>query len=807
MRSFSAIIILFILLVTGIGTSDLHAQWVKDGVSITTHTSATSHCMIPDGSGGAIVAWLEGRYLHAQRIDIDGYVQWSTNGIIVCLENSDKYQMAMIPDGAGGAIITWVDDRLVSGDIYAQKIDGSGITQWSYSGVPVCTDSYEQWYPQIVSDGAGGAIITWTDSRYSDADIYAQRINSDGTAAWTGNGVSVCNATGEQDMATLIPDGAGGAIICWQDGRGVIYNDIYATRIDGYGVSVWMEIVISAASYDQENPSIVPDGTGGAIIAWTDYRGIFPRPYCQRITTLGTIQWTSGGIAACLAGFSLNDPSVAEDGSGGVLITWKDDRNSYPSVYAQRIDAAGTYLWTSDGALVCTGPGAKEYPKITTDGAGGAIVAWSDSRVSSTEIFAQILDSSAEMQLAPTGGAVCTADNIQDQPRIVSDGTGGAIIVWNDDRNSSTGLMAQRVDIDDGWYTSDPTIESVTDIPGDEGGYVRIKLNASIYDQPDAICLATNYNVWRRIESLTALNSLSSGDRDPVFESMDFLSQFSSINETEGLRVTGQLAAALGLPEGDWESLGQHAAMQDPVYYYVAATKSDSTTGGIPWETYTVTVHTTDPSFYICSEPDSGYSVDNLAPGMPVSLAGAPLSGPGGVVLTWDDNIEGDLAHYAVYRGDTEEFVPAPGNRIGSPTTSNCTDEYDLWHQSYYKVSAVDRHGNESSFALIGPAGITGDDPPTTPAAAYLSQNYPNPFNPMTTIRFGLSTESHVTLRIYDPSGRLVRELVNRTLPAGYYDEQWDGLTSSGMRAASGIYFYKLAAEEFVHTRKMVLLK
>ena len=126
----------------------------------------------------------------------------------------------------------------------------------------------------------------------------------------------------------------------------------------------------------------------------------------------------------------------------------------------------------------------------------------------------------------------------------------------------------------------------------------------------------------------------------------------------------------------------------------------------------------------------------------------------------------------------------------------------------YYKVSAIDIHGNESDFALLGPDEITGDEEQKTPEASFLAQNYPNPFNPSTTIKFALSEASEVSLCIYDVSGRLVRTLLDRgKLEAGMYTEIWNGLEDSGEMAASGVYFYRLTARGFRKTRKMVLVR
>ncbi len=104
------------------------------------------------------------------------------------------------------------------------------------------------------------------------------------------------------------------------------------------------------------------------------------------------------------------------------------------------------------------------------------------------------------------------------------------------------------------------------------------------------------------------------------------------------------------------------------------------------------------------------------------------------------------------------------------------------------------------------PTGINA--PMENPTSHSLAQNYPNPFNPATKIFFSLTKESPVSLQVYDMMGRVVATLVNEeVLPAGNHAVVWNGRTSEGRLAASGIYFYRLKAEGYVATRKMTLLK
>jgi hypothetical protein len=103
------------------------------------------------------------------------------------------------------------------------------------------------------------------------------------------------------------------------------------------------------------------------------------------------------------------------------------------------------------------------------------------------------------------------------------------------------------------------------------------------------------------------------------------------------------------------------------------------------------------------------------------------------------------------------------------------------------------------------------DDPThigTSPAFANsLAQNYPNPFNPSTTIKYSIQERAHVSLKIYNVAGQLVKTLVNGEMKPGAYAAQWHGRSDAGNPVSSGVYFYKLVTKDFTATKKMILIK
>ncbi len=94
-----------------------------------------------------------------------------------------------------------------------------------------------------------------------------------------------------------------------------------------------------------------------------------------------------------------------------------------------------------------------------------------------------------------------------------------------------------------------------------------------------------------------------------------------------------------------------------------------------------------------------------------------------------------------------------------------------------------------------------------TPQSYSLSQNFPNPFNPVTEINYQLPERARVLLNVYNTLGQKVSTLVDEQKEAGSYMVSWDGTDERGTAVASGIYFYRLSAGEFVENKKMVLLR
>ncbi len=386
--------------------------------------------------------------------------QWSSNPSVnnaVCNFTGSQTNIQLVADGTGGAIAVWEDTRNASTDIYAQRISATGTLLWVVDGVALCTAGFSQLKPKIVTDGAGGAVIAWTDDRNGGGagnyDIYAQRINSSGVVQWAADGLPVCTATGIQNNLQMLADNSG-AMIVWSDGRGGSANaDIYAQRLNQAGTPLWTidGISVCNASSLQNMPQIISDGgAGSAIVTWEDWRNFSQSDiYAQHISN-GFTDWTFNGVVIC------SEPNLQHqyntkmvtDGSGGAVICWEDKRNagSNTDLYAQRVSNSGLTYWTSNGIAVCTASGIQFTHQLIANATGGAIITWEDRRTG-RDIYTQFINASGVAQWTANGIPVCNTADIQEEPQLVARAAGGAIFIWTDSRNSfQQDIYAQSID-------------------------------------------------------------------------------------------------------------------------------------------------------------------------------------------------------------------------------------------------------------------------------------------------------------------------------------------------------------------------
>src|SRR5688572_29047740 len=171
--------------------------------------------------------------------------QWSSDPAINTPVNTNlgtnQYFPQMAADGSGGSFITWIEASpdFSSSKIFAQHISSTGTRLWAANGVDAGGVGTVLTVPQIVSDGNGGAIVSWIHNNGGTLRHYVQKISSGGQTQWNPTGVEVCAAATLSDFFyQFIPDNQGGAILLWNDHR-LVQNQVYAQRIGQNGNLIW----------------------------------------------------------------------------------------------------------------------------------------------------------------------------------------------------------------------------------------------------------------------------------------------------------------------------------------------------------------------------------------------------------------------------------------------------------------------------------------------------------------------------------------------------------------------------------------
>jgi hypothetical protein len=330
---------------------------------------------------------------------------------------------------------------------------------------------------------------------------------------------------------------------------------------------------------------------------------------------------------------------------------------------------------------------------------------------------------------------------------------------------------------------------NVTDVPADQGGKVKLSWNASYLDLASDANLTT-YDIWRSVPPNVAAARIALGDRVVTLYA-------------EALAAPGRMWTLPSAAQAyAWEFVTTQTAYHYiSVYSVLAPTAQDSTVAGAPATAFMVVARNNANTMYWPSLPASGYSADNLAPAVPEPFTGQYSAGS--TYLHWGPNTEADLAGYRLYRGASAGFVPGPGNLVAALSDTGHVDPAGV--PSYYKLTAVDTHGNESLVATLSPSGTVsvGD---ATPELAFALPS-PNPANARTTLQYTLPRAGIVRLGVYDASGRLVRELASGTREAGQHAEAWNLRDASGRAVGAGLYFARLETDGRTLVRRVAVTR
>lgn len=246
---------------------------------------------VPAGQGGAIFVWSNPRgstaavSVYAQLVDSMAVSAWGPGGTLVAEGVPVAARPVAVTDGADGVIVVWD-----SGPIRAQRLDRAGRRVWGDGGVALSQSDGVA--PVAVPDSRGGAVVAWQTAAMDpdDTDLRAQSVSAAGALRWHDDGVAVCESSGQQSELVVAPGAAGSTILVWRDARDEAFGDVYAQRLDSTGTAKWAEdgVVVCDAPGFQGALSVSADGSGGVVAAWADGRD-GRHIYAQRVGPGGAL--------------------------------------------------------------------------------------------------------------------------------------------------------------------------------------------------------------------------------------------------------------------------------------------------------------------------------------------------------------------------------------------------------------------------------------------------------------------------------------------------------------------------------------
>lgn len=530
------------------------------------------------------------------------------------------------------------------------------------------------------------------------------------------------------------------------------------------------------------------------------------------ICSFAHAQWQQNGIAVCDTTPNktiFTFPRIASDGLGGAYICWRDVRNGDLDVYAQRVDVVGKVMWQRNGIPIATVIGNQDFPQITSDNKGNAFIAWEDGRSTNTFPFVQKINHTGQALWQPNG--VKAADAAGIFISLAPDERGGVTLAWTDIEN----VFVQRLDSLGTRLWSNNGVQ-VTNRQGQiESGDVAV-----INDLWGGVIVAwaegtyPNFRIYaQRIDSTGTTQWQQNG-----------ILLSDTTKGSGGVAISSDTKGGVIINWNNTDETGNVQRIRSSgqcVWGEFGTSLVASGTGG---------AHRNSLDYNGGAFVGKGMRIHHL------DSLGKKLWGTDGSLYITTLGSNNSTQAFDGYRGVfnfTEFFKDSVGwfilgqwiDGTGAPRFGldgkKITTGIKNGRQFYPaavgdgKGNAIvcwnDNRNNTSAVYVtrIDTTGVITDilvDKGNIPLLPVLEQNYPNPFNPETMIEYKIPSKGLVQLNIYDSLGREISELVNTQQAPGFYRVKWDGRNKYGERMASGVYFYRLLVDHTEQSVKKIIL-
>ncbi len=495
-------IFLLLVLVSGFFAGTVHASWENWNWDVVFQPQGIwpESCSAPDGAGGLLVMLYESTNsdfpLSVSRLDHTGNKLWGENGVVIPVDitfDSMADPIDLVDDGQGGAYCLFTKSLSGSSYVTLAHFSPSGIFLWAH---PLgAYGSNPKPVARLLKSGGGDLLIAWNRSVGTmDQELIVTRVNAEGIPIWETTVWEDSNNNLDQLEWVAHGDGNGGAVFGLDYTAWNSLKKGRVQRLDASGSLLWGPRGTELWTSLPKIVEVLPDFNGGAYVMTST---TWAATVVQHVDNMGTQTWAGDGIQP----FNFDSwphpstPTFCVDGTGGFYgVSEADD------LFTQHVDINGSLLWGASSLQITTLPGIQEQAHITSDGFGGALIAYVD------HYFSEVEDSAAHalsaVRLDVFGNKVwentgfwwaitsTMPEDVPQEPKVVSDGSGGAMVAFFNSIHETnlTEICAAGIG-SDGSSPPVPTISYINPDAGSVGEIQAVNIFGDYLDTSYTIAL------------------------------------------------------------------------------------------------------------------------------------------------------------------------------------------------------------------------------------------------------------------------------------------------------------------------------
>lgn len=725
-------------------------------------------------SGGFVVVWedsRDGANIHCQLLDGSGSRLGSNFRANTNVTSPYRIAPAVGASDTSGFAVAWEDARDHAPHIYFRTFTALGAPRSAELKLEQNFPLATQCYPQVGFLKGKAYLVAWISDRYQGQSIYGQLISISSALIDTSFRINSLDSDvcWELRMESTPDSGLGCA---WRNTSSVAAIEF--RKINKLGVVVGDSKTLQDEStlLERGAPSLALRASGATII-WMDQRNINSDIYQQRLDA--ALNKVGGNIKLNddQAGSQQSTPDICGLPQGSVGVVWRDQKVDPGDIMLQRSSFTGTLIGAPVRVNDDPGASLQQHPQIGSSQSGEMVIVWEDSRslpgFASQNIIAQRLSVAGVRVGSNFIVNAAGSASAKSEPDIAVSSSGSFAIVWVDQRFVKRQVYLQRYNSSGVAVGANQLVADISSATDSYEPHLGIRGDGSLVVSFISIIGARQVLHFQRFDGAgAAIGAL----------------QLLAVDTTQVQILDADIFVH------DYKGS-----------FFISVIASSATGSSIRMFRYNSdgTLHTGNSS--VSDVIDAGF--DDLRISGDIDDA---------MIVTWSDS-------RSVEQRNWFQLVRDDGFNIGSNSTMHSGTALGLEKEpaaalnngDYFCVWIDNRHPGKGFDVFLNSGNYTSTDvnepDVTLPSQYQLEQNYPNPFNPETVISYALAKPEAVKLVVYNVLGEQVKVLVDSYQAAGHYNVTWDGTSSSGGQAASGIYLYRLSAWDFGTTRKMTLLK